>query len=729
MLAAIALESGEADTAIQLYGAAIVRWPQRAEPYYKRANAANRMGRMDLALADYDRAIGLDPSHARALCNRGAVLDRIGRREEALASYDRALALDSLDFLTHYNRGSVLKDLKRLEEALESYDKAIEIKPDFVDALINRGNVLEELRRHEGALASFERAIELKPVHAEAFHGRAAALHMLKRFDLALADYDRAIALKPDFSPFYVGRGNLLLDWQRHDAAVASYLKAIELNPSELDAHFGLGQAFMRLKQLDRAIESFDQAVTLDARRSFLLGMRSAAKMQACDWEHWSAELDMIREGMEGGRPVCNPLTLAALLDLPQLHRAAAESWIREEAPQDHALGAIAARPRPGRIRIGYFSSDFRMHPVAQLSAGLFERHDRSRFDITAFAFGPPADDVMHVRLRKAFDRFIDVGRHSDLEVAALAREMQIDIAVDMNGITEQCRSKIFALRAAPIQINYLGYPGTMGAPYMDYLIGDSTVVPPALQAHYAEKIIYLPDSFLPFDSSSAIAEKTFTREELGLPADGVVFCCFNNTNKITPTVFDSWMRLLTRFDGSVLWLSPTNATVAANLRKEASARAVDPGRLKFATRLAALPEHVARLRAADLFLDTFPYNAHATALDALWAGLPVLTREGRGFASRVASSLLRTLGLPQLITDSISQYEATAAELAADSERRQALRAMLAQSRPTTALFDTARYAGNLESAYEQILERHQSGGAPAHINEPRPLEVKCRP
>jgi protein O-GlcNAc transferase len=721
-LAAIALESDDAETAIQLYDAAIARSPDRAEPYYKRANASNRLGRVDLALADYDRAIALDPAHARALCNRGAVLDRIGRREEALESYDRAIGLDSLDFLTHYNRGTVLKDLKRLEEALASYDRAVEVKPDYVDALINRGNVLEELGRHEAALSSFERAIELKPIHGEAFHGRAVALQMLKRFDLALADYDKAIALKPDFAPFHVARGNLLLHWQRYDAAVASYLKAIELKPMGLDGHFGLGQSFMRLKQLDHAITSFDQAVMLDPGRSFLLGMRSAAKMQACDWGHWTAELGMIRDGMEKKRAVCNPITLAALLDSPQLHRAAAESWIREEAPPDDALGAIASRPRSAKIRIGYFSSDFRMHPVALLAAGLLELHDRSRFDITAFDFGPPADDVMKVRLRRACDRFIDVSQRSDLEVAALAREMQIDIAVDLNGITEQCRSKIFAARAAPIQINYLGYPGTMGARYMDYLIADATVVPPALQAHYAEKIIYLPDSFLPFDSSYAIAEKTFAREELGLPADGFVFCCFNNTNKITPTLFDSWMKILTRIDGSVLWLSPTNATAASNLKKEASRRGVDPSRLRFATRLAALPEHVARLRTADLFLDTFPYNAHATALDALWAGLPVLTCEGQGFASRVASSLLRTVGLPQLITGSIAQYEDTATALAADAARLRQLRATLAQARSTAALFDTARYARNLESAYEQIHDRHHSGAAPAHINEPWP-------
>ena len=302
------------------------------------------------------------------------------------------------------------------------------------------------------------------------------------------------------------------------------------------------------------------------------------------------------------------------------------------------------------------------------MAAGLFERHDRSKFEVTAFAFGPEVNDGMQARLMKAFDRFIDVRRRSDLEVANLAREIGIDIAVDLNGITGHCRSNIFALRAAPIQVNYLGYPGTMGAGYIDYLIGDRAVIPRAHQAHYAEKIIYLPDSFIPFDSGYAIADKAFTREELGLPRDGFVFCCFNNTHKITPTIFDSWMKILVRTEASVLWLSQANSVAVENLRKEAARRGVNPERLIFAERWTSLPEHLVRLRAADLFLDTLPYNAHATALDALWTGLPLLTCEGQGFAGRVAASLLRTIGLPQLITESISQYEETATALAAGS-------------------------------------------------------------
>jgi predicted O-linked N-acetylglucosamine transferase (SPINDLY family) len=437
-------------------------------------------------------------------------------------------------------------------------------------------------------------------------------------------------------------------------------------------------------------------------------------------------DLERIAKGVSEQRPVCNPMTLAALTDSAPLLRSASEIFVRDQVNRlcGEDLRRMAemspvpiSRPRSGRIRIGYFSSDFREHPVAYLSAGLFECHERAKFEVTAFAFGPEASDVMVSRLSKAFARFIDVRQKSDLEVAALARELGIDIAVDLNGFSTHGRTRIFALRAAPIQVNFLGYPGTVGAGFMDYLIADGTVVPRVRQQHYAEKIAYLPGSFLPFDSRYAIADRTFSREELGLPSSGFVFCCFNNSYKILPEVFDRWMRILSRAENSVFWLQQADATVAGNLRREAARRGVDGARLIFADRVASLPEHLARLRAADLFLDTFPYNAHATALDALWAGVPLLTYPGESFASRVAASLVRTAGLPELIANSLSQYEDKAVELAADPVRLGQLRRKLALR--DTPLFDTEHYTRNLEATYEAIYERHRSGSPPAHINE----------
>ncbi len=592
-------QQGKLEEAIELYRIVVERTPDRAEAYYKRANALNGLGRLEAALADYDQAIALDPSYAYALCNRGSVLDQLGRPDAALASYDRAIALDPTDPLTHYNRGSVLKDLDRFDEALASYDAAVALNAEYAEAYVNRGNLLQELRRHEAAVESYGRAIELNAQIAEAFQGRGVSLYALKRFAQALADYTKAIALKPDLSGLYLNRGNLACELQRHDAAVADYLKVTELDPDDAAGYHSLGAALVRLKRLDAAIASFDKAIALDPAGKYFIGTRRATKMQACQWDGLGDDLELIAKGVSDGKPVCNPLTIAGLMDSPALQRSAAEIWVRDQVlgPRDleKDLARLAdrsssriTRQRSTKIRIGYFSADLRMHPVGFLTAGLFEHHDRSRFEVTAFAFGPEAKDPMQARMTRAFDRFVDVRQKSDLEVAVLARDLEIDLAIDLNGFSDSCRTRIFALRAAPVQINFLGYPGTMGAGFMDYLIADGAVVPRAHQAHYAEKIAYLPGSFLPFDSTYAIADTAYTREQLGLPSAGFVFCCFNNSHKITPEVFDRWMSILSRVEGSVLWLSQFSADDADNLRKEASRRGVDARRLIFADRMAS---------------------------------------------------------------------------------------------------------------------------------------------
>jgi predicted O-linked N-acetylglucosamine transferase (SPINDLY family) len=719
-------QQGQAERAIELYGECVELAPDRPEGYYKRANALNGLGRLEPALEDYDRAISLNPSYTYALCNRGSVLERLGRREEALASFDRALELDPKDALTHYNRGSVLKDLERYEDALVSYGLAIDLNGDFAEAHANRGGVLQKLRRCEAAIESFERAIALEPTIAQGFQGLGACLHLLNRLEPALAAFNKAIALKPDLAAAYLGRGSLLADVNRHAEASADFVKASELEP-EPATYQSLARSLVQLKRFDLAIATLDKALTLAPDGdNYLLGESRSARMQACLWDGFGEDLDRIAKGVSERREVCNPMALTALLDSPALLRSATETLVRDQIDEscEEDLRRIAeisparsSRPRSDKIRIGYFSADFREHPVAYLSAGLFERHDRAKFEVTAFVFGPESSHPLALRLAKGFDRFIEVRQKSDLEVAALTRDLGIDIAVDLNGFTAYCRTRIFALRAAPIQINFLGYPGTMGAGFMDYLIADGMVVPREQQRHYTEKIAYLPGSFLPFDSNYAIADRTIAREQLGLPSGGFVFCCFNNNNKILPEVFDRWMRILSRTENSVLWLQQANETAAGNLRKEASRRGIDGGRLIFADRVTSLNEHLSRLRAADLFLDTFPYNAHATSLDTLWAGVPLLTYPGKSFASRVAASLVSTVGLPELIAGSPSQYEEKALELAADPVRLGQLRSKLA--RRDTTLFDTEQYTRNLEAVYEMIHERYHSGSPPAHINE----------
>jgi predicted O-linked N-acetylglucosamine transferase (SPINDLY family) len=438
--------------------------------------------------------------------------------------------------------------------------------------------------------------------------------------------------------------------------------------------------------------------------------------MQLCDWSNFEPQIAELAAKIQQGRKVTLPFSLLALIDSLTLQRQAAETWVREKHPPSRPMMPPGKHRRGERIRIGYYSADYHGHATAYLMAELFERHDRERFELLAFSYGSDERDDMRRRLAAAFDQFLDVRTKSDIEVARLSREMGIDIAVDLKGFTQDARSGIFACRAAPIQVNYLGYPGTTGAPYMDYLIADQTLIPQPSRRQYSEAIVSLPHSYQANDRQRRIADKEFVRAELGLPSTGFVFCCFNSHHKITPDTFDGWMRILEQVPGSVLWLLVDNKTAAENLRREARLRNVDARRLIFAARM-RLPEHLARHRAADLFIDTLPYNAHTTASDALWAGLPVLTRMGESFAARVAASLLYAIGLPELVTTTQEQYESTAIQLAADPGRLAEIKDRLHRNRSKMPLFDTAQFTRHLEDAYMQMYERYQADLGPGTI------------
>lgn len=710
-------QQGKLEQAIELFDAVIADQSDHAEAHYKRANALNGLGRSEAALVGYERAIAINPEYANAYCNRGTVLERLQRWDDALASYERALALNPADALAYYNRASVLKQLGRFDDALASYEQAIALQGGYVEAFINRGNVLVELRRFADAVASYDQAIELRPTHAEAFMGRGTALMNLMRTEEALVNYDRAIALKPDYAEAHINRGNALQVLQQHEAAIASYRRGVELRPDHPEAHRAIGASLVLLKRFDEAVASYDRAVALNPDQKYLLGARQYAKMQSCDWTDLAQDVERMIAGLEAKRTVSVPLNVLALVDSLPLQRLAAQIWVREECPPDDRLGPIAPRARGERIRVGYFSADFRIHPVSVLTAELFESHDHNRFEIIAFAFGPDTDDVVRTRLRRAFDRFIDVREQTDADVALLARKLEIDIAVDLGGFTQYARSGIFALRAAPVQVAYLGYPGTLGSSYIDYLVADGRLIPAGSEQYYAEKIIYLPGSYLVSDTRRPIADRVFSREEMGLPRTGIVFCCFNRSFKISPATFDAWMQILKRVEGSVLWLSEGNPTAVSNLRDHAARRGVDPQRLIFAQQIPSMAEHLARHRAADLFLDTLPYNAHTTACDALWAGLPVLTCAGEAFAGRVGASLLTAIGLPELITTTWAQYQDLAVRLATNPAELAMLRQKLAHNRNQTLLFDTARFARHLESAFVRISERWRANLPPDHI------------
>ena len=420
-----------------------------------------------------------------------------------------------------------------------------------------------------------------------------------------------------------------------------------------------------------------------------------------CNWTSLQSHLDNIRTRVAKNEKTINPFSLLALTDNDLLHAKASKTYNQSKHPSNLILGPTLKSQDHQKIRVGYYSADFRDHPVAFLTAELFELHDKNKFEIFAFSFSGHDNSPIRSRLKSAFNQFIDVSGMSDLEVAQLSRELEIDIAVDLGGYTNDSRTGIFAYRAAPIQINYLGYPGTMGADYIDYIVADKTLIPENSQQFYSEKIIYLPNTYQVNDRKRAIADKQFTREELGLPEKGFVFCCFNNSYKILPEIFASWMRILKAVEVSVLWLFEGDPTFRSNFQNEMIKLGIDPTRAVFAKRVDAMSDHLARHSQADLFIDTWPYNAHTTASDALWSGLPVLTLMGQSFASRVAASLLNAIGLPELITNSLAEYEALAIELATNPKKLDALKTTLAKNRLSAPLFDTPLFTKNLEAAY----------------------------
>jgi predicted O-linked N-acetylglucosamine transferase (SPINDLY family) len=768
----IALKNlGRVDDALRAYRRALSIEPGFLEAHYNRGNALKDAGRYEQSIASYDAALALDSRYLGAHIGRGMALQGLGRSADALECFERALTIAPRSAEAHNNRGAALEGLGRTGEALDSYDRALAINADFVEALDSRGVLLRKLGRcgqalgshsrvaalrpdyagghlnlaaalaglgrHREALASCERAIALAPGDAGAHLNRGHALRALGDLDAALASHERALELDPRYVQAYPARASLLLALQLPEQALASYDRAIVLEPDDAPLHTDRGHALRMLRRWDEAVASYARALELDPSTPGLYGLWLHTTTSLCDWTDHAARVAALRTKIETAQHATPPFPVLSLLDEPALQRRAAELLVEHTFAHVRAAQAPTAAPWPPmaapgpperlppclpeegreRIRVGYFSADFHDHATAQLLAEVIERHDRSRFDITAFSFGPDFQDEMRARLTRAFDRFLDVRARSDADIAALARDARIDIAVDLKGFTGDERHGIFAHRAAPLQVSYLGYPATMGAGYIDYLIADAVLIPERNRGHYAEKIVYLPDSYQPNDRARPLPAQVPSRADLGLPASGFVFCSFNNSYKITPAMFDVWMRILHRVEGSVLWLLELNATATANLRREAEARGIAGGRLVFAPRV-QLPQHLARHRRADLFLDTLPCNAHTTASDALWTGLPLLTCAGESFASRVAASLLHAVGLPELVADSIDGYESLAVGLAADAPALARLREGLERARTTAPLFDTPRITRHLESAYTEMHERLRRGLAPDHIH-----------
>ena len=675
---------------------------------------ASRRGQFATAISHFRAALALDPTDASVHEHVANALFGLGQPGEALASYDRVLALKPDLADTHFRRANALRALKRLEEAVAGYERALALRPNYAEALNNRGNALCLLRHQAEALASYDRALAIRPDYVQALNNRGNALRDLRRLEEALASYDRALVIDPKFVPALNNRGNVLLDLQRPQDALASYDLALAISPANIESLNHRGAALHMLKEDEEAIRTYEQLLKVRPDFDYVRGKILGLKLLCCDWRDYDRSVGLVARDVALGKRSAYPLIFLSVSDAADEQLKCAKIYCTTGGspwrPPQHR-----ARRRSDKIRVAYVSADYRDHPVADLTAGLFEAHDKARFETTAISLGPAVKDPMRQRLECAFDRFIDVQQTSDADTGLLLKELEIDIAVDLMGHTLGARTEIFAARPVPIQVNFLGYPGTMGTNYIDYIFADRFVIPEHQHSFYTEKVVYLPDSFQPNDSRRRIAELTPRRAEAGLPETGFVFCSFNGNHKINPPVFDVWMRLLRRVEGSLLWLRADKPVAVANLRREAEARGVAGERLVFAERTEKPAMHLARYRLADLFLDTLPYNAHATASDALWAGLPIVTCLGSAFSGRVAGSLLNAVGLPELVTFDLEAYEALAFELARDGDRLAAIKAKLARNRETYPLFDTDRFRRHIESAYRTMWERHLRGEPPA--------------
>ena len=679
---------------------------------FSRAQALHQQGQLAEAARLYQEFLAIERRHFGALNLYAIAATQLGQIEDAERALRQAIEIDGTSEVSYYNHGTILRQLGRLDEALASFDRALAINPDSPDSWNNRGIVLKDLERPTDAIESFAQSLALRPNHAETLINQANTLAALGRQAEAIAAYQRALAIRPD-AAVLVSLGNILRGLGRNTDALAAYDRALAFMPAHADALQARYLLLMTLSRHAEAIATAQRALALDAHANYMVGHLIHAKAYVGDWSD-RAELEArLHRCLAEKRKVCAPFELTAIDSTPAQQLDAAQTWMTDLFPPHRDAYRHVAPHKRERLRIGYMSGEYRAHATSFLMAELFELHDRTHFEIVGIGTGIDDGSATRRRLEAAFDEFVDANTLTDGEAARILSEKEIDILVDLNGYSGRARPGILARRPAPIQVNYLGFPGTSGAPYVDYILADRWVIPPADQPHYSESVVYLPDSYQVNDSHRAIAPHTPNRSQAGLPERAFIFCCFNSTHKITPATFQAWMDILRAVEGSVLWLLEANPVMAGNLRSEAARCGVAPDRLVFGP-VMALPEHLARHRLADLFLDTLPYNAHTSASDALWAGLPVLTCTGNTFAGRVAGSLLNAIGLADMIVETRDAYTSAAIRLAREPDALRNVRERLAANRITCPLFDTARFARHIEGAYLGMWHRYRQGQQP---------------
>lgn len=673
----------------------------------------HQVGNVEHARNLYQQLLKCHPDHAEAIFLLGTLYLQGGQRELGLEMLARSLELNPAQPAAWNNQGSTLFELKCYNEAIHSFDQAILHAPGYAEAYYNRGNAFLASRQYQQAALDYEAAIRLNPSHALAYNNLGVVFYELRQYQVSLTCYARASTHGPDEAQFHSNRANAFFMLGRYNDAIGEYQQAIVMDSGFVEAYFGLAQVFSETRRYDLSAEMYLQLLQLSPEYDYALGSLIHACQHCCAWDELPALVSVVEDSVNNGRKASPPFPFLTFSASPQVQLKCARIWVEDKYPAQPPLwnGEIY---RHERIRLAYVSADFFNHATAILMAELFELHDKKKFETFAVSLIPDAGDAMSHRLRQSFEHFIEVSAKSDEEIARLLREWEIDIVVDLKGHTRQSRFGVFAYRPVPVQVTYLGYPGTTGADYMDYVIADPVVIPVGQESFYSENVVRLSGCYQVNDRKREISDMVLPRHEYALPDQAFVFCCFNAHYKITPEVFAVWMRLLKRTPHAVLWLLEDNPVSVSNLRRYASEYGVEDSRLVFARRL-GVAEHLARHRAADLFLDTFPTAAHTTASDALWAGLPMIAFAGQSFASRVSASLLQAMGLEELIVESLTEYEQLALSLATSMDRLVGLKSKLAYAIADSPVFNSSTFCHQLELAYLQMCEKSQAG-LPAH-------------
>lgn len=722
-LGIIALQRAQPSSAVDLITSALALSDSDPHMHANLARALSEMGRPLEALERLDQAIARNPRFTAALINRGNLLLELSRPAEALSCFEHAAQLDPRDAKAFNGAANAWLDLNQPAQALAAFSTAITLQPDEPLFLVNRALAFRQLNRSDEALQDCRLAKALGDATAQLLFVEANALLDLGHSAQALSSFDSALALEPRSAKILNGRGVALLALARPEAALQSFESCLQQsNPSGSSSAILVQARFNRvtaLKELGRRSEALQALEELAAAAPDLTHVRGALlheRLSQGDWRGYSQAVDATVHAVDRGVAAAAPFEFLAITDSPSAQLRCARLHVASYLGLPSAPWRPWQRERHERLKIAYLSGDLHNHATAQLAAGLFEMHDRSRFEVAGISFGPDDGSALRSRLAHAFEHFVDVRGLSESAVIELLEHFEVDIAVDLKGYTYRSRPSLLARRVAPIQVSYLGYPGTLGVDWMDYLIADSVVIPEEEIRHYSEAVVWMPRCYQVNDSARPYPMSRPTRAEVGLPEASLVLCCFNASYKLNPPMFDIWMRLLQSVPSAVLWLLEDLPGFADRLRAECAARGVDPSRLVFAPRTDPI-RYLERQPLADLFLDTLPCNAHTTCSDALWMGVPVLTCAGRAFASRVAASIVSTAGFPELVTDSLVDYERRALELLRAPEKLRQLRDRLLNGRNTHPLFDTGQFCRDLESAYERMWMRHQAGLPPESL------------